>query len=88
MTWANVAWESTNMKREELHEGQLYWARHTSGTVKVRLIAIRELAGYKSPNTWVKPKSVTRYHCIKIGTGRDIVFKSALKFIREVSGSD
>ncbi len=70
------------MTKTELHEGRKYLAHHSSGNIVVTLLHIVKTEGIKTNIYWGR-KGTTRYVCKNEKTGREVIFKSSVKFIRE-----
>lgn len=68
------------MKTKELVPGRCYRAKVGSKTTDVYLTDIDTI----EKNTYNK-RQRTRYNCINLATGRTVVMKSAIKFIRPLT---
>lgn len=71
------------MKANELQEGKTYLANHSSGRIMVKLHHIRKDA----PGVYsgAGERTRTRYLCTSLKTGREVIFRSPVKFLREVT---
>ncbi len=69
------------MTKTELHEGRKYLAHHSSGNIVVTLLQI--IRHESSVFVRYGSRKRTRYICKNEKTGREVIFKSSVKFIRE-----
>jgi len=69
----------------ELIEGHIYIVRHAGQLVEVRLNSIKVYYPNFNFNSLRPGRSYTRYHCTKLSTGREVIFKSKVKFLRDVA---
>lgn len=74
------------MSKDELKVDHFYKVRHSSGIIKVKLVEIQttpsvHYQGY-SQHRLIRAK--TRYFCINMGTGKNVLLKSAQVFLSEV----
>ena len=78
------------MKKDEIQVGQAYRANVSGRITTVRVDAIRTVEGYRPRNpAYGQKKSPDRtaFECTNLTTGRAVVFKSAMKFQRQVDQS-
>ena len=73
------------MKAEQIQVGSIYLIRHQGevSLTEVRVDAIEEketYIGFSSYSRQPQYRSVKRYRCTKMATGRTIIVKSASKF--------
>lgn len=69
------------MKREDLEIGRVYVVVYSGVPQRVRLLSIEKIPGMKRLYASNLPDR-TRYHCIKLVTGREVTIKSASRFVR------
>jgi len=69
----------------ELTEGHIYIVRHAGQLTEVRLNSIKVYYPNFNFNSLRPGRSYTRYHCTKLSTGREVIFKSKVKFLRDVA---
>lgn len=75
------------MSKDELKVDHFYKVRHSSGIIKVKLVEIqvtKPFQGVQSFTGMRRSKSITRYFCTNMGTGKNVLLKSAQVFLSEV----
>lgn len=68
------------MNKEDIKVDGEYLLKHSSGLVRVKVVAIHKIPGYTTDMGTMIRRSAIRYVCHNLKTGRQILVKSAVKF--------